>query len=186
MDIFDKYKQIRPLIEDADVILFHGTGILAHVIQNCDNNAYHNHVGIIIESHGALFIVDSNESGVQADRLSKRIDKYKGGGDFTVIKPLVNRVSIDLEMKKLLNKSDDKWIKYDFINGAKELANRKFNFKFEIKLDENRDICSDYISRYMINLDLVTQEFKDKKIVFPEDYIRYLNENNALIIGLNG
>lgn len=187
MGILDKYKKIRPLIEDGDLVLFHGTGVIATIIKSSDKNedgtwAFHNHVGVVVESHGALFIVDSNADGVQADRLSKRIEKYKHGGDFTIIKPTVKRELIDLEMRRLLYKSDDKWIKYDFVNGIKELLNRRFGYKLKIKLNDSRDICSDFVSRYACNLDIVTQEFKDKSIVFPEDYIRYLNNDNANVV----
>lgn len=187
MDILQKYKTIRPLIEGGDLIIFHGTGFIATVIKSSDKNedrswAYHNHIGIVVESHGALFIVDSNANGVQADRLSKRIEKYKNGGDFTIIKPTVKRELIDLEMRRLLHKSDDKWIRYDFFNGIKELLNRRFGFKLKINLNDDRDICSDYVCRYASNLDVVTKEFKDKIIVFPEDYIRYVNEENVNIV----
>lgn len=187
MKILEKYKKNRPLIEGGDLILFHGTGFIASVIKSSDKNedgswAYHNHIGVVVESHGALFIVDSNANGVQADRLSKRIEKYRHGGDFTIIKPTVKRELIDLEMRRLLQKSDDKWIRYDFFNGIKELLNRRFGFKLKVNLSEDRDICSDFVSRYAYNLDVVTQEFKDKSIVFPEDYIRYINEENANII----
>lgn len=89
---------------------------------------------------------------------------------------------INSEMNRLLHRSDDNWIKYDFINGAKELLNRRFGFKFKINLNDDRDICSDFVSRYACNLDLVNQKFKDKIIVFPEDYIRYLNNYNAIIL----
>ena len=181
MNIIYKYNRLRGLLRDGDLVLFHGNGIIANIIQNCDN-AYYNHIGVIIEKHGALFIVDSNEKGVQADRLSWRIDKYKKGGDFTIIQPSIFPELINIEMRKLLHKSDDNWIKYDFINGAKELLNRKFGFKLKINLSEERDICSDYVSRYACNLDLVTQKFKDKIIVFPEDYIRFLNIKNAKIL----
>jgi hypothetical protein len=181
MNIVDKYNMFRGLLKDGDLVLFHGKGIIANIIQHCDN-AYYNHIGVIIEKHGALFIVDSNADGVQADRLSKRIEKYKRGGDFTIIKPTVKREFIDLEMRRLLNRSDEKWIKYDFYNGIKELLNRRFGFKLKITLNDNRDICSDFVSRYACDLDLVNQKFKDKTIVFPEDYIRYMNNDNANVV----
>lgn len=181
MNIVDKYNMFRGLLKDGDLVLFHGKGIIANIIQHCDN-AYYNHIGVIIEKHGALFIVDSNEKGVQADRLSWRINKYRKGGDFTIIRPLIGIEFINSEMNRLLHRSDDKWIRYDFFNGIKELLNRRFGFKLKVNLNEDRDICSDFVSRYACNLDLVNQKFKDKSIVFPEDYIRYINEENANVI----
>lgn len=121
-------------------------------------------------------------SSGQTTAYTKRIEKYKHGGDFTIIKPTVKRDLINNEMKTLLHKSDDKWIKYDFINGIKELLNRRFGFKLTINLKDDREICSDYVCRYASNLDIVTTEFKNKIIVFPEDYIRYVNDENANVI----
>lgn len=178
MNIKDKYQSLRPLIKDGDLILFHGTGFVAKVIQNCDN-AYWNHIGIVTERHGALFIVDANGNGVQADRLSYRVEKYK---DFKVLKPKVNRALIDAEMKKLLMRSDAETIKYDFKNGIKELFNRKFKPVFKIKPTEKQDICSDYVSRYAINLELMCSEFKALRSIFPQDYERYLNPNNVEVL----
>lgn len=182
MKILDKYKALRPQIDDGDIIIFHGSGLMAKLIQFCDSS-YYNHVGIVIKSHEALFIVDSNANGVQSDRLSYRMLKYKGDGDFTILKPNLSRELIDQEMCKILHTSDDKWIKYDFINGTKELCNRKIGTKFKINLDCNRHICSDYVSRYAINLNMVNDLFKKLIIAFPEDYKRYVDLNNTQVIG---
>lgn len=178
-DIQIKYSKTRKFIKDGHIILFHGTGLLAKIIQNCDNS-YYNHVGIVFEKLGALYIVDANANGVQCDRLSFRINKYRGG-DFTIIKPLCSNELIETELSKLLKRSDEKWIKYDFINGLKELINRKFNTNFKIKLDESHEICSDFVSQYQLNLGLLNEDFKKVRISFPQDTIRYKTDL-ALII----
>lgn len=41
MNIIDKYNRLRGLLRDGDLVLFHGKGIIANIIQNCDN-AYYN------------------------------------------------------------------------------------------------------------------------------------------------
>lgn len=179
--IQDKYKRIRPSIKHGDLILFHGTGVMAKIIQNCDNS-YYNHVGVVIEINEALFIVDSNADGVQADRLSWRIGKYSKGGDFCIIQSNADERSKYVYLKQLLKRSDENWIKYDYYNGAKELANRKFGLKLRIKEDEGRDICSDYVSRYAVGAKFVSEEFAYLKIAFPQDYIRYMNEEMATLI----
>lgn len=181
-DIEIKYKSIRHLIQDGDLIVFHGTGFIAKIIQNCDKS-WANHTGIIFESHGALFIEDSNATGVQADRLSWRIRKYKGnGGDFKIIRPMQPLSLIRSELRSLLTRGDNKWIRYDFKNGIKELLNRKFGWKLKIKLDDSTSICSAYDAEYAMNLGMVTDEFKKLKIAFPQDFLRYLDTNNAKII----
>lgn len=172
--IKEKYARLRPKMEDGDLILFHGTGLLARIIQWCDKS-YYNHVGVVFRKLSAMYIVDSNESGVQADRLSMRIEKYKNG-DFSLVKPLRPDKEIQYELYQLLKRSDDKWIRYDFYNGAKELANRAFGWNLKITLDENRDICSDFVSDYMIKLGMLNEDFKKVRIAFPQDIIRYKTE----------
>ncbi len=173
-----KYQRLRPLISNGDVILFHGTKPLARLIQFCDKS-YYNHVGVVVKIYDALYIVDANASGVQADRLSKRISSYKAG-DFTIIKPNATGIEIDTALAKLLKRSDAKWIKYDFLNGTKELANRAFGYKFEIKYSDDRDICSDFVSQYQKDLDMLNEYFEYVRIAFPQDTIRYLK--NATIL----
>lgn len=180
MDIEEKYNKLRPLIKDGDIIIFHGTGLMAKLIQFCDKS-WANHTGIIFKSHGALFIEDSNANGVQSDRLSWRIKKYKGG-DFKIIRPNIDRQLIIDELSNLLMRGDSKWIQYDFVNGTKELLNRKFRTKFKIKLHEDYSICSAYDANYAINLGIVTKDFIKLAIVFPQDFLRYLNYEKAFII----
>jgi hypothetical protein len=179
-NILKKYDRLRHLIKDGDIILFHGTGFVARTIQKCDKS-YYNHVGIVFEKCGALYIVDANANGVQCDRLSFRINKYRKGGDFTIIKPLNTNSQIQEELTKLLKRSDKKWIRYDFYNGIKELLNRRFGWNLKIQLDERHDICSDFVSSYQINLKLVNEDFLKLRIAFPEDTIRYKTDQVLVI-----
>jgi hypothetical protein len=178
-NINQKYARLRPSISNGCLILCRGTKPLAKLIQTCDNNAYHNHILVVFKKYDALYCVDANASGVQADRLSKRISSYKGG-DFTIIKPNATELEIDMALAKLLKRSDSKWIKYDFINGAKELANRAFGYKFKIKYSDDRDICSDFVSQYQKDLNMLNKYFEYVRISFPQDTIRYLQ--NATIL----
>lgn len=57
-NINDKYKRVRQYIKDGDIVLFHGTSIVSRMIQNCDSS-YFNHVGVVFEKLGALYIVDA-------------------------------------------------------------------------------------------------------------------------------
>lgn len=187
MTIQEKYDRDRHLLKNGDLILFSGTGPVAKIIRWCDRNkdgskAKHSHIGVIIEKHGALFIVDANASGVQADRLSYRVKGYHKEASFTVIRSNKPPTHLDYQMGLLLHKSDDKWIKYDFKNGIKELANRRFGWHLPIYLNDNKDICSDYVSRFAVDLMMVTKGFMDKKIVFPEDYMRYKDSLNCTFI----
>lgn len=178
--IHDKYRKLRSLINDGDLILFHGTGLVARTIQASDSS-YYNHIGVVFKKLGALYIVDANANGVQADRLSRRINKYRKGGDFTIVKPLRTSQEIETALTRLLTRSDEKTIKYDFANGIKELLNRKFGFSLVVKADESHDICSDFVSQYQIDLNIVVEEFKHLRVSFPEDTLRYKNEYVLLV-----
>jgi hypothetical protein len=178
-----KYDNMRQYLREGDIILFHGTGIVSKVIQWGDS-CYWNHTGVIIECNGALGICDANGNGVQWDRLSWRIRKYRNGGNFVIIRPLCNNELIKQQLRLLLVKSDQKWIKYDYYNGIKELINRKFNTHFSIKLKDDKSICSTEDADYAINLGIVTDKFKNEKIQLPQDYIRYINHDTAKIFGI--
>jgi hypothetical protein len=49
-------------------------------------------------------------------------------------------------------------------------------------LNEEKDICSDYVSRYAIGANFVSEDFKKLKIAFPEDYIRFRNFTKSKIL----
>lgn len=164
--ITDKYKRFRPLIKDGDLILFHGTRLLAKIIQECDN-AYYNHIGVVTENHGGLFILDSQARGVESDRLSERIADYKNG-DFCVIHS-INEVD-DAELNKLVSGQDMKAPLYDYGNGFKELLNRKFGWNLRITKSE-RDICSDFVYEYALRNKFIYAF--ENRVAFPEDYIRH-------------
>lgn len=178
--IQDKYKRIRPLIKDGDLVLFHGTKILAKIIQNCDK-AYYNHIGIVLESHKGLFILDSQSNGVECDRLSERINDYKNG-DFCVIQSIDDSLE-ELAMEELLKRQDMKDVLYDYGNGFKELMNRKFGWNLKIGKSENRDICSDFVYEYALKTNKIIP-FKNR-VAFPEDYIRHRDTGKTNLIGCN-
>ena len=184
MTIQEQYDKIRPLIKDGDIILFHGTSLLSRIIQTCDKS-YFNHVGIIIEKFGSLYILDANSKGVQADRLSYRIDKCKPNGTLMILRSNKYRTVIDTAMMNLLSRADNKTIKYDFYNGVKELINRLLGVKFKVELDEGHDICSDFVSSYQVELGMVNEKFKELIVAFPQDSIRYMSEEVIIVNSLN-
>ncbi len=178
LEIENKYQKLRSQIKHGDIILFRGTKALARLIQWCDKS-YYNHVGIVIKVYDSLYIVDANGNGVQIDRLSKRISSYNGG-DFSIVQPNADANLRDIYLSKLLKRSNDTLIRYDFLNGTKELANRAFGFKLKVKFNNNRDICSDFVSEYEIGIGMLNDYFKYVRISFPQDTIRYLQ--NAKIL----
>lgn len=178
-NIKEKYTRLRGKIEQGDLILFHGKKALARIIQESDDDAYYNHIGVVGEIAGALFIIDSNANGVKPDRLSDRIYKYEDG-DFIILKPKATKKDIDSALSKLLKKADIKKYKYDFFNGAKALFNRWFGFNFKTHENPNRKICSMFVLPYALELDMVFPLNNMNNLFFPQDYIR--NEKSVFII----
>lgn len=169
--ISEKYTRLRPLIKQGDLVLFHGKKALARIIQESDGDAYYNHVGVVGEIAGALFIIDSNSNGVEPGRLSKRVLSYEDG-DFSILRPLKTKQEIDFQLFLLLRTIDDSKVKYDFINGIKALINRWFRTKFKTHTEKDRRICSMFVYNYALNLDMIHPMLDSNKLFFPQDYIR--------------
>jgi len=170
--IEDKYIRLRPLIKHGDLILFNGNKALARIIQKSDSNCKWNHVGLIIEVEGALFIIDSNRTGVHPERLSERVHSYN---DFILYRSLKTKPEIKLALRNLLKKQDEVEINYDFINGGKSLINRYFKTNLKIKNLYNKNICSVFVLPYALELKMVMPLNRTDSLFFPQDYIRQMH-----------
>jgi len=169
--IIEKYARLRPLMKEGDLIVFRGRKLISKIIQESDSNAYYNHIGVIGDICGSLFIIDSNGNGVHPERLSERVLGYS---DFSILRSEKSKATIDKYLKDLLKKQDDIEIKYDFVNGAKALFNRWFRLNFKTKKVYNRDICSMFVLPYALNLEMVYPLKDMNNLFFPQDYIRQL------------
>lgn len=169
--IKEKYARLRPQMKEGDLIVFRGRKLISKIIQESDSDAYYNHIGVIGDICGSLFIIDSNGNGVHPERLSERVLGYS---DFTIIRSEKSKPTIDKYLQILLKKQDDTEIKYDFVNGAKALFNRWFKLNFKTKKVYNRDICSMFVLPYALNLEMVYPLEDMNNLFFPQDYIRQL------------
>ena len=168
----DKYAEIRHLVKQGDLILFHGHSAVSRIIQEADDDAYWNHIGVVGEIAKSLFIIDSNAFGVKPERLSSRVRKYESG-DFLVIRSTKKIKEIATALEKLLKYSDTHKIKYDYKNGIKALLNRFFFTSFEVHQTKDRKICSMFVYEYAVELDMIHNVIDNDRLFFPEDYIRY-------------
>ena len=171
--IKEKYARLRPVMKQGDLIVFRGRKLLSKIIQESDSDAYYNHIGIIGEIGGALFIIDSNGNGVHPERLSERVLGYS---DFTIIRSDKKQKEINESLKNLLKKQDETEIKYDFVNGSKALFNRWFKLNFKTKKVYNRDICSMFVLPFALELEMVFPLTNMNNLFFPQDYIRQINK----------
>lgn len=181
MDINEKYEKIRPLIKDGDFILFSGTGIVASIIREADDSKI-SHIGRVVELKGRFLIIDSNADGNHPEWLSTRIERYRDDSDFMIIRSTKSQEEIYKNVKDFIWRSDDERTMYDFKNGIKELINRKFGFKFKIKLDVKHNICSQSVRKDYEALEMGTTQFIELPIAFPEDYLRYRNRATTEVI----
>jgi hypothetical protein len=176
--IKEKYLRLRESINDGDIILFSGNTIVSKIIRNCDRNATWSHCEIITKTkEERLLVQGANLNGVHPEYLSLRL-KYHN--DFIVLRPLASRESINEALKIAFSKVDSD-IKYDYFNGFKELVNRKYGTNLEI-IKSNKSICSFFAAPYAIKLNMVLDEFDTLRLPFPQDYIRYINKQFAIII----
>lgn len=175
MDIKEKYKQTRSIIKNGDIILFRGNNILSKIIQKCDHNAYYNHSGIVFKKFGRLFILDSNQHGVHPDFLSARMEKYI---DFFIISPKYAEKDINEALSNLFKQSED-GIKYDFSLLLKIAIYRKLFKVNKFKKDnyKNKDICSEFVRRYLKILGITSYDYLKTEWITPQDILRYYDKN---------
>lgn len=188
MNIEDRYKAIRDNITDGCLFLMSKDKFISKTIRRHDRNedgswAEFSHIGLIFEKklkdgRRRLFIIDSNPEGVRPELLSIRL---KSCDNFAIIKPLCPKKIIEDEVYKSFGRAEN-GIKYDFLNGAKELINRRYKTNFKISESDDRDICSDFTKELAIEQDMVTLAFRDLKLPYPQDYLRYRNLKSTEVL----
>ena len=173
-NIKEKYDRLRSTICNGDIILFTGKSIASKIIMNCDNNADWSHIEIVTKTaQGRLQVQGANFNGVHPEYLSWRLNLHT---DFYIISPNKNIYDIEIALENAFSKVELD-IKYDFINGGKELLNRKFNIHIPIKITDKL-VCSYFVRSYAIELGLVTKDFEKILLPFPQDFIRFMNIDN--------
>lgn len=176
MNIQDKYNAFRSQIQNGDLMVFRGKGVLAKLIQYFDKATF-NHIGIVWEANGRLFILDSNAPGVNPDFLSDRIKTYV---DFSVIhikKPDTDKA---LKLNLIMDKAQQ-GIKYNYRRLLRIAIYKKLKWQIK-KLDggEGRDICSQFAQEYT-NLWPINC-FKDHPLITPEDFLRSADGTEAEVL----
>ncbi len=184
MTIQERYERIRHEIGDGCIGLMSKKAFVSNLIRRHDRNfdgskAEWSHVFSVYakEYNGRirLFVLDSNATGVKPAFLSDRI---KACDNFMFLKPSCSNEIIQAALFDSFDRAS-KGIKYDYFNGFKELANRRYGFKFKIKPRDEHDICSDWCRPQSITQDMMLLEFALLPEPFPQDYDRYCNLNTV-------
>lgn len=173
--IQDKYNTARPLLNTGDIILFSGTGFVAKLIQFFDK-AYYNHIGIIWEANGRLFILDANAPGVHPDYLSDRINSNK---DFCIVRLQKDPQAIELALNQVMDKGQS-GIKYNFARLPKIALFKSFGWNIK-KLDgQGKDICSQFVQEFtnIFPIDC----YQHNELMTPQDFIRQNNSEEAKVL----
>lgn len=160
---------IRPHVKSGDIILFRGRRLLARTIQFFDNARY-NHIGVVYESLGRFFIIDSNANGVRPDFLSERCLDYV---EVAILRPNEKYTSkIHGAIESILALADEK-IKYDFLLLPRIAIARKLGIDLLKLGNERRDICSEWARRYASALGATC--YDNGTWITPQDFIRLAN-----------
>ena len=175
--IKERYERIRPEVTDGCLFLMSKDKFVSKAIRWFDKSEF-SHIGIIFEKYGRLFILDSNMAGVHPELLSARVNL---ADNFIFIKPMLSKTLTTQAMEAVFKRSELN-IEYDFINGAKELSNRKFGSSFKIISSEKNDICSKLTRQPAITQSMVTKNFELIPQPLPQDYLRYRNIYNTTLL----
>lgn len=168
-----KYDNYRDQIQNGDLVLFRGDSALSKTIQNLDN-AYYNHIGLVISSNGRNFVLDSNAKGVEPGFLSERMNGYI---DFCIIRPSGwNPALITQAAGNAIEKASSNHIRYDFQLLIDILIYRKTGIDPGLNA-QNKDICSEFARRFVRFLSPVSDCYEQPnlptKFITPWDFIVY-------------
>lgn len=178
-----KYQRVRPFITDGCLGLISKPAFVSKFIRRHDRNpdftwADISHVMLVFEKAGRLFVLDANPNGAKPGLLSDRINL---SDNCIFIKPLCSAEITKTALSNAILRAEN-GISYDFINGVKELINRRYKTNFTITDRDEHDICSDLVREPAIIQNTVTEEFKKLRLPFPQDYLRYRNTLTTTIL----
>lgn len=178
-----KYDQNRDRILTGDIILFRNSTKmmwLSKSIQHFDK-AYYNHIGLVFAFgtgvNKRLFILDSNAPGVQPDFLSDRMDMYE---DFCVLRPRPQWRDIGLlesAVSRTIQRAQTH-IKYDFMLILEVATERSLGRNVMNIGQGNRDICSEFIYRYVKELYTIAYDYTKNTWgwISPQDFLRFRDQ----------
>jgi len=196
MSTYEKYLSVRSEIQNGDITLFRGSGLLAKLIHWGDaikdengnwKKAYYNHCALIFKKGDRLLTIDSVADGVQPHFLSHLIKDYE---DFCIVRPVgFSGQRIDEAVNKAIDKAED-GIKYDFFMLARIGIYRRFGFNTKNLGSTKRDTCSEFTGRRYGAECLGIDSYKgivDKQcFITPQDHIRCLNNQLSLLFDDSG
>lgn len=173
-----KYYDVKDSIQNGDIILYRGNSILAKCIRFFDDS-YYTHTGIVWkhESSGRLLTLDMWSKGIALVPLSRRMENYS---DFCVLRPKVTKKMKRSAIDSILKTWDGRDINYDAALLLRIAIIKKTGIDLTGLGKSKSFICSELQQQYTDLLGL--PEYKDIKLITPQDFLRYLNPANMNVL----
>ncbi len=173
-------------LETGDIILFGGShGLMSRLIRYFDDAEY-THIGIIYKIEDIPFVLDMWKYGIELVPLSKRTAIYpkqlvlrrKIGEDSALEKSLFDSVKKHYLKHIISDWYDCIHIKYDYFLLLRIAIVKKLKIDFLGIGSKKRHICSELVQLYT---DFFSSDYKDIKLITPQDFIRY-KKNDFYIV----
>jgi hypothetical protein len=178
-----KYTANAASIQNGDIVLYRGTGVLAKAIQYFDS-AYFNHVGVvwIPDNTNRQLTFDMWSDGLDCLPLPRRMSGYE---DFCVIRPKISQADVDNTVISVLNMWDGSDISYNYWMLLRIAIIKKTGINIT-GLDSGADhfICSEFAKIYTETLGLAT--YSNLPLITPQDFIRHIDPKFFDLLLYNG
>ena len=173
----EKYDELRSKIKNGDLILYRGSSFLSRSIQYFDD-AYYNHIGVVwkLGDSDRLLTLDMWAEGLDLIPLSRRMDGYT---DFCILRPKTTQKVIKHTIDELLKEWDGLDVKYDYWLLLRIALIKKTGIDITGLGKSKKFVCSEFAQEYVNKLGFDT--YSDIKLITPQDFIRYIDENFDLI-----
>lgn len=188
-NLMQKYNTHRNEFKNGDIVLYHGTSMMAKAIQYFDN-AYFNHAGIvwIPENSNRVLTLDMWQQGLMCLPLSRRMAGY---ADFCVLRPkfdfptgyiakgIENQNKINIAVNTALGMWDGREVKYNYAILLRIALIKKTGIDITGLGKKDTFICSQFVQYYTSLLGFSIYE--GIKLITPEDFLRFIDENFEIL-----
>lgn len=172
-----KYDELRSKIKNGDLILYRGSSFMSKAIQYFDD-AYYNHIGVVwkLGDSDRLLTLDMWSGGLDLIPLSRRMEGYS---DFCILRPKTTQKVIKSTIDSLIKEWESTNVRYDYWLLLRIALIKKTGIDVT-GLGKNKNfVCSEFAQKYTNKLGFST--YNDIKLITPQDFIRYVDDNFDVI-----
>ncbi len=103
-----RYAEVRPEIQDGDVLLFQGRRLLSYAIRWVTGSQY-SHAGVVARWGERLMVLEADEAGVIAVPISRCVQTYYGGVEWWTFDGPLDRPKVVDDARTQLGKRFAVW-----------------------------------------------------------------------------